>query len=799
MSLSSALKISLSGTHVSEAAIATHSHNIANSATEGYIRQQIEQVSITTAGTGQGSSIEGIKTDIDYFLQSSMREKISDYNCSNSSLEFANRIQNLYGQPNDDNLSKDLNNFFNAFQSLSSDIDNFSLKQNAVDSLEQLLNKISSISSGLQNERFKADQKISNEINTINNLILETASLNQIILKFPEHSAGFAEIEQERENTLQEISSYIDISVINNKNNQVYIYTGKGATLLDQYPHSIDYQAAGSVDVFKEEGALSPILVKDFNENPNLKNVNINPVLVTGGVSGTGTSLIKSGSLKSYIELRDVVIPELINQLDSLSFTLTNEVNKIHNNGASASPAQSLTGTTEISPSTELLFSGNARIAIINEDGTPANSRYPDEQFIRPLNLDLSSLSNGDGKLTVQTLVDEINNFYGPPQNRVTLGDLRNINLASRNPELNNSTDNAVFDFELDSIAKEACSFSVKNVSVSGGATISNNFPTTPIEIEGGDLFRTQGNNSFAIDFTTGSGGPYTVTTSIEVVNKDGTIHAADITYVVNADNTENVNKRFPPSSAIKTSSPESRAIFIEAPSSRRFAVAEIVNANGDVVNNNESGFLKIRTLDGSNLGIAIDELDSKNIDLNSPEGLKDRGLSHFFGLNNLIKDNLYLKNSSQDISIEARISDNLLLLSTAKLSLSKQPIDKDKALYTYEVGSGDNRIPLDLSSLNSKNIKFSNLTTIPGIETTFKNYTADIISFVSRYSHKKDSEEKVEELALLGLKETFNSNFGVNTNDELAKIIELDNNFRASAKVISIVQELFDVLSNIF
>lgn len=802
MSLSLALSSSLSSIKVAQESIAVHSHNIANADTEGYIRQQVEQTSLSISGVGQGVAIKGITTDLDYFLQSSLREQTSKYSASTTEADFATRIQNLYGKPDGNNLSADLTNFFNSFQQLSSNIDNFSLKQNATNSLSELLDKISYISSNLQNERFKADQKLSSDIATINSLVTETNKLNNLILKFPKDTSGYAEIEQERETALQKISEYIDISVVYNKDNQAYIYTGKGAALLDHYPYTIEYEAVSSVDTFKNELPLNAILVRPSTGNIKSSTHNsIDTALVTKGISGKSGSIvssISSGNLESYIKLRDEIIPNLLSQLDSLSFSLTNEVNKIHNNGASFPPPGILTGTTEVSYNSKLFFEGNVRIAVLNDDGTPVESPYEDEEFFRPLNIDLSSLTNNsdNGKFTVKNLINEINYFYGPPQNRVAVGDLRNINFVSRNTTTDSNSSNAVFDFELDSISQEGATFTVENISISNGAVITKNFPTDPINVEGGDLFRTKGSNSVEIDFTNASGGPYTLTASVKVENEDGSLHTADINYIINADGNEDINHRFLIDGLTKTSDEDSNAVFIEAPVSNRFAIAEIVNSEGNIISDNyEKGFLQIRTADNTNTSIVIDELDSKNIDLNSPEGLKNRRLSHFFGLNNIIKDNLYVKNSSQEISLEKEIASNPTLLSTGKLSLSNQ----EKSLYTYELGSGDNRVLLDISSLNNNSVRFQSSQSIPSVTTTFSNYTADVISFVSTYSYNTDSEEKTEELALLGLKETFNADFGVDSDIELASIIELENNFRASVQIISMVRELFNVLANSF
>src|SRR5262249_39817394 len=93
--------------------------------------------------------------------------------------------------------------------------------------------------------------------------------------------------------------------------------------------------------------------------------------------------------------------------------------------------------------------------------------------------LDLSSLNSGDGdgKPTVQTIIDEINNYFKAPSAKVELGNLNNIQLASDtnslpsgNPSLFN------FDFDLQNLSSTKSQFFVTGLQVldDTGANITN-------------------------------------------------------------------------------------------------------------------------------------------------------------------------------------------------------------------------------------------------------------------------------------------------------------------------------------
>ena len=100
------------------------------------------------------------------------------------------------------------------------------------------------------------------------------------------------------------------------------------------------------------------------------------------------------------------------------------------------------------------------------------------------------------------------------------------------------------------------------------------------------------------------------------------------------------------------------------------------------------------------------------------------------------------------------------------------------------------------LADLDDVGITFSAAGGIPGTKNTFNGYSSIIIGFVATTSVNFTSNAASAETGLEGLRELFQKSAGVNTDDELAQIIELENNYRASAKIINTIQKMLELLT---
>ena len=801
--LSNALSASLTSLSAVQESISVSANNIANVDTPGYVRQKANQEALVTAGIGQGVEISSISANVDNQLLRSVQSQSSDLGYANSLNDFYDTAQTLLGQPSDESsLTSHIDRFLADFQILSDNPETSSLRLTAVNSAVNLANKISDTSNELYNLQLQSDQQIGEAVDQINSIVLRLYDTNNKIINFPEGTSGRLEVEQEREIALRQLSEYVNINTNVNNDGILTVLTGSGISLLETSgAYHVTHNAAPSKENFISGVARSEITVAPIRDNGTL---GASVDLASRGTGSSVTTSLSSGSLKGLLEIRELEIPKIIEQLDNLASEIIKEVNAITNDGSSFPPPTSLTGSTSIASSTSVGFSGQVMIAVVDSDGSPPSSPYPDEVNLRPLTLNLATLDSGSGagQADVQTIMDEINYYYGPPQTRAEVGNLRDITLAAVS---NNITDGgtAQFDLQLDNISTEDATVVISSITVIDPIDLSQTYNAATLPSPNSYVVNPSDRERTNIPFTVDFGGDdnrttYTVRVRVQVTDASGNISEADIDYSVNDNVTGIINDRYPPAAVTNVSG---TSTFHTAPSSQGYLTANLVDSDGNVVPAGQEGFLKLTTNSNFSYGVAISELNSQEIGLPSTptSSVTNKGFSDYFGLNNFFSPNSTVSGSAINMAVRSDIVTDPSKVQIASLVLSNQPEDTSSAIYTYELGSGDNTVASNIASLNNVDVNFSSAGTLPSVTTTLIGYSSDIIGFTSTVSVRYLNIQRTEELGLEGLNDLLFESAGVNTDEELARIVELENTYRASAQIISVVQELFRVLQQAF
>ena len=170
MSISSAIQSAITGINTNKEQIEVISNNIANVNTEGYVKRSVQQKSQSTLGVGQGVIIEDIRRDVDVFLVERIANQQTALGESEVLAEYYQRIQLLYGQPNQNNsLNNYVDDFFESLNSLSTNPELPSLRTDVVDQGVALTEYISGLADNLYDLQLSADTEFNNVIENINN------------------------------------------------------------------------------------------------------------------------------------------------------------------------------------------------------------------------------------------------------------------------------------------------------------------------------------------------------------------------------------------------------------------------------------------------------------------------------------------------------------------------------------------------------------------------------------------------------------------------------------------------------
>ena len=224
---------------------------------------------------------------------------------------------------------------------------------------------------------------------------------------------------------------------------------------------------------------------------------------------------------------------------------------------------------------------------------------------------------------------------------------------------------------------------------------------------------------------------------------------------------------------------------------------AQLVNSGGQLQ-------LQISTLSPS-LRLVLDEGDSA-VTAFTPDGGTAQtvqlhngnapGFSHFFGLNDFFTSSGFDSGDSsytglsRALEVRQELVDDPSLLSRASAAMTF-PLTGGQALVT----SGDNSIVQAMAAKFNERLSFQATGSLPAVQTTLAGYGAEIVYANATAAARSENNLAIQKALNSELKFRSDSLSGVNVDEELANMIVIQQAYSASARLVSTVQELFQIL----
>ena len=355
MALLSGLQTTLSGMKVAQNQLDIIGRNIANVDTPGYTRKTAQQNNVVLAGYNAGVRLGDIKRTVNQGLLRSFLSSNSLTTNLSSQNEYLSKTETLLGTPQGDNsLAANVSDLQAYFDTFATDVTSASNRYSLLTSAQAVTSRLNYVSTEIQKLRGDADIEIRDTVDSINKTLDTLAELNDSIVKYTVLGyEGVADLEDQRDSALRELSGYIDITYYERENGELVIQTKSGATLLDRDPHKLSHTAIAqaSATTSYAAGSISGIYVDGVDI----------------------TKSIKDGKLKGLIEIRDTTLPSLQAQLDELAGVLKDSINHVHNQGtAYPNTPSEMTGTRSfLDPDTQSIRidEGDVRFVIFDENG----------------------------------------------------------------------------------------------------------------------------------------------------------------------------------------------------------------------------------------------------------------------------------------------------------------------------------------------------------------------------------------------------------------------------------------------
>jgi flagellar hook-associated protein 1 FlgK len=174
-------------------------------------------------------------------------------------------------------------------------------------------------------------------------------------------------------------------------------------------------------------------------------------------------------------------------------------------------------------------------------------------------------------------------------------------------------------------------------------------------------------------------------------------------------------------------------------------------------------------------------------------------GFSNFFGLNDLFETPaliggvMAMENQASDLGISStiRVRDSIV---ADPSYLSRGMLRGTSPNLT--LGVGDNEIAQQLADAFGENFDYASVANGPSsVSTTFSGYAGVILSFNASQTAAADSTLDYQTFFFEDLRAKFQSEAGVNLDEELANMTIFQNAYNANARLVQTVDEMFDTL----
>jgi flagellar hook-associated protein 1 FlgK len=359
------LGVSISGLRVSQNALRTVGHNIANANTAGYSRQatEINSVGGTQTGIGflgSGSYTSNIERVVNDFVTGQVRQDTTLHSELNIYNQNISQLNDLLANESS-GLSQGIQSFFSAVQTASDSPTSLSSRQLVISEASNLADRFNTLATRIDAVEEGVVQGIRAAVSNVNNLTAEIALLNNKIAGFSGGSPN--DLLDQRDNALLELSALTSVSVSTQDDSQINVTVGNGIPL-----------------VLGSQQTNIAVGQNEFNpEKPEI-------VLVNSTITQSITSAFSGGEIGGLLDFQTTVIDPTYNEIGRIATSIADNFNQLQAQGITLDNGYGSNIFTDINDTTiagERVLanvgngSGNPEILInINDSGQLTNSDY---------------------------------------------------------------------------------------------------------------------------------------------------------------------------------------------------------------------------------------------------------------------------------------------------------------------------------------------------------------------------------------------------------------------------------------
>ena len=305
-------EIGISGLHAAQKALDIIGNNIANSATEGYHRQEIDlrpadEVYTNGQMVGQGVEYAGVRRMVNEIIESELLRQSSSLADVEKRLSTLRTIENAFGELSSDGLSTAIDDFFASFSDLSLRPDDVNLQSSVLSSAETLANHFRNLGTVLSNIEEAVYNEGVSTVERINILAGQIAQMNTEVYTLEVRGNNANNTVDQRDMLIAELSELIGIRTIVRDTGMVDITASDLSLVVGSTVAELE--AGFVLDQQQYQLGLRPKGTQTYDTN------------ISGGILG------------GLFKLRNELVDGIKTQLDSLAQTLISQTNQLHVQG----------------------------------------------------------------------------------------------------------------------------------------------------------------------------------------------------------------------------------------------------------------------------------------------------------------------------------------------------------------------------------------------------------------------------------------------------------------------------------
>ena len=302
----SLLTLATQSLQANQTALSVTGQNISNVNTEGYTRQRPVFLSREDLG---GVSVGDIDRVADAFLNRQIWADSATYSSYDAFEDFANELDNLMAS-DVTSISKAMDDYFGALQTAVDDPVSLPNRELYIAQSDALVKRFNDLDVHIRRQQDTINGQLESNVAAINTISGHIAQLNEDISIAQASGNVSSELLDMRDAKLEELSTYIGFTTIDQPSGEVSVFIGNGEPLV----------------VGLKANPVSTLLSPADSSQLNLG-------IQIGSTVGDITSQVSGGKVGGILDYREEILNSTLDELGRMAMVFANTMNEQHQKG----------------------------------------------------------------------------------------------------------------------------------------------------------------------------------------------------------------------------------------------------------------------------------------------------------------------------------------------------------------------------------------------------------------------------------------------------------------------------------